>query len=74
MLTTNYIKSFFHTKETRITGCYQTDEGLVYEVQLPVATRACPYCGQDTTRIKDCHIRAITQGTIYRIPVNVKYN
>ena len=74
MLTTNYIKSFFHTKETRITGCYQTDEGLVYEVQLPVTTRACPYCGQDTTRIKDYRVRAVTLGTIHGRPGNAKYN
>ncbi len=45
MLTTNYIESFFHIKEEYITGCYQTDEGLVYEVQLLVTTRTCPYCG-----------------------------
>ena len=45
MLTINYIESFFHIKEEYITGCYQTDEGLVYEVQLPVTTRTCPYCG-----------------------------
>ena len=74
MLTTNYIESFFHIKEEYITGCYQTDEGLVYEVQLPGTIRTCPYCRQDTTHIKDYHIRAVTQGTIHRIPVNVKYN
>ncbi len=45
MLTTNYIEFFFHIKEEYITGRYQTDEGLVYEVQLPVTTRTCPYCG-----------------------------
>ena len=45
MLTINYIESFFHIKEEYITGCYQTDEGLIYEVQLPVTTRTCPYCG-----------------------------
>lgn len=74
MLTTNYIESFFHIKEEYITGCYQTDEGLVYEVQLPVTTHTCPYCGQDTTRIKDYRVRAVTLGTIHGRPVNAKYN
>ena len=74
MLTTNYIESFFHIKEEYITGCYQTDEGLVYEVQLPVTTHTCPYWGQDTTRIKDYRVRAVTLGTIHGKPVNAKYN